>query len=221
KTSKYDIYAFGGCLINIITLENYVSLWSGLYKSANDVEKFLSAHISNPSVVQLIMDCRNDQPYLRPTATELLRVLETIDQASFQVTRKAPTYSKFVSRLPTNQKQGSESMSNISGFTGQSSIIYKYTPGKYLFQQLNLKSPCKWTEFIQAFETEFDLDADFDRVWLKDLVKPVANRVTAKAFDKYVFPHLESLEHGDNEEEWIDCWYDIMHDMILDHSIGN
>ncbi|KAJ3000043.1 hypothetical protein HDV02_000995 [Globomyces sp. JEL0801] len=217
KTSKYDIFAFGGCLINIVTLENYATLWSGLDKSSNEIKSFLSRHLQNASLVKLILACLDNQPTSRPTASEIVAVLETLDQASFQVSRNQPMVSKFISRLPTNKNESTSEM--FSMLSGNSSSIYKHTPGKYLFQELQLKSPCKWSDFIQAFETEFDVDADFDREKFKGLVKPVANRVTSKILDTHLFATMQSLENGEDEEEWTDYWFETMHDIILDCSI--
>ncbi|KAI8892886.1 kinase-like domain-containing protein [Globomyces pollinis-pini] len=72
KTSKYDIYAFGGCLINMIFLANYAAMWSGTKKTIEQKKSFLSSSIGNSDLLQLIVDCLQDSPSLRPAANNII-----------------------------------------------------------------------------------------------------------------------------------------------------
>ncbi|KAI8895759.1 hypothetical protein BC833DRAFT_600101 [Globomyces pollinis-pini] len=215
KTSKFDIYAFGGCLINIIMLENYVSMWSGMQRTSQGRRSFLSTHIKNNELLDLIMNCMDDNPESRPTASQLVTQLETFNQKDFTV--EFDLNSPNMSILPTMKQTipSSKLQSLISNSQTGSSNIYAQTAGSYLFAELKINSPAKWTDFAAAFEVEFDTDDQFDRELFKNLVKPSANRVTTKILNAQLFKDFNSLEVGQDEIAWIEDWYHVIQDIIV------
>ncbi|KAJ2992420.1 hypothetical protein HDV02_003072 [Globomyces sp. JEL0801] len=82
KTDKFDIYALGAIIINIITQTPLSTNWGDSitweYK-----QKFLNQYIRNPDLLRMVMFCIHDNPEERRTATELLVNLSHMMQIDF------------------------------------------------------------------------------------------------------------------------------------------
>ncbi|KAI8901958.1 hypothetical protein BC833DRAFT_575724 [Globomyces pollinis-pini] len=230
KTIKSDIYAFGMSLLNIITLEDYASLWHQFPKSRTEKETFLKRNISNEILSSLLLSCIDVSPDTRPTSDKVIEELDKLDQLTFgKLHLPHPTMSKFVSVLPAanhNYRPESVAFSNagVSEDEKSETVVsatvtseFKYTAGGYLMKTLQFKSHAKWNDFLAAFEKEFDTDAAFDTILFKSLIKPIANRVTVKSLDAYLFKEVDSLRH-DDEEVWINFFYEVIHNIILECS---
>ncbi|KAJ2998873.1 Interferon-induced, double-stranded RNA-activated protein kinase, partial [Globomyces sp. JEL0801] len=82
KTDKFDIYALGAIIINIITQTPLTNYW-GDTKTWEAKRSFLAQYIRNQDLLKMVMACIHDNPDERPTATEMLHQLSKLQQHDF------------------------------------------------------------------------------------------------------------------------------------------
>ncbi|KAI8900143.1 kinase-like domain-containing protein [Globomyces pollinis-pini] len=198
KTEKYDIYAFGNILINVLTKSN-VNVWWGFDKAWTEKEVYLRQYITNHTVLNIIMACIQDDPNLRLSSADLVMRLSACQQGDFEVVPIAIENSK----IPNSVMLQPPSPANAFA-SSNSSTPFKCTAGEFLFKQLELRSPISWNQFQESFKTKFvpDQAFDFDRLKLK--IKPVANQVTSKSISYNLFNDVSPLGYDEDEEAWIE-----------------
>ncbi|KAI8900144.1 kinase-like domain-containing protein [Globomyces pollinis-pini] len=210
KTEKYDIYAFGNILINVLTRSN-VNVWWGFDKSWSSKRDYLKKFVRNNVVVDLIMACIHDDPQSRPTATDLVLKLSSLEQRDFEPLQLMVENS----RLSHLGLQGTTSQFK-STF---SSSPYQMTAGEFLFKQLELKSPTPWNQFQQSFKNTLVPDSEFDFERLKKQIKPRANLVSSSSVSNTVFKTVSPLLDGDLEEVWIEDMLDEIDSLVKEFQI--
>ncbi|KAJ2991959.1 hypothetical protein HDV02_003372 [Globomyces sp. JEL0801] len=143
KATTHDIYAFGLCLVMIKTHFNYSPMWRTVGKKVAEKRIFLENIITNTVLLDLTVACLQDEPSLRPNASQIISKLLELDQSDFEVYRGSDrSNSRLMDREETNIP-----LPNISSHTN----IFSHTPGHYLFSELRLSNPSKWSDFIKAF----------------------------------------------------------------------
>ncbi|KAI8894355.1 hypothetical protein BC833DRAFT_624026 [Globomyces pollinis-pini] len=104
-----------------------------------------------------------------------------------------------------------------SGSTTASSL-YKYTPGSYLLSELNLPSAVRYDIFETEFKNAYGADDRFNSAAFKNMVKPTANKVTAKGLSLGLLKDLDALTHEADEESWIEEFHILLEDIL--HSVS-
>ncbi|KAJ2992483.1 hypothetical protein HDV02_003047 [Globomyces sp. JEL0801] len=196
KTDKFDIYALGAIIINIITQTPLTNYW-GDTKTWEAKRSFLAQYIRNQDLLKMVMACIHDNPDERPTATEMLHQLSKLQQHDFD-----PVVLRIEeSRIPA--------IKTASGSKNASSL-YKYTPGSYLLSELNLPSAVRYDIFETEFKNAYGADDRFNSNDFKNLVKPTANTVTAKGLSLGLLKDLDSLAHEADEEMSLNNFLDVI-----------
>ncbi|KAI8896986.1 kinase-like domain-containing protein [Globomyces pollinis-pini] len=222
RTSEYDIYAFGGTLINIVLLENYAALWSGVKKSLVQKRTFLEDSISDIQLLDLITSCLEDEPLKRPTAAEVVKALSVFDQSTFAVR----TFNDLVNQqsvLSKLTKPLQEFRSLISRSTlvqANHDEIVNYTGGTFLFTDLKLSQSCNWDTFYKSFKHSFELDNNFDEQRFKRRVNPISDIVNPTILNNGIFSNIRELLSDSSEDVkqiWIDDFMFVLDALIREH----
>ncbi|KAJ2988723.1 hypothetical protein HDV02_005443 [Globomyces sp. JEL0801] len=206
KTSKFDIYAFGCMLINVILLENYSFMWEGSRKTWDGKKAFLSKLIQNQALLDCILSCINDLPRLRPDATLIVQMLECLEQKDFEKSESSEKGHPSIIAFSTDTAQNASSKdSPTTEGSCMPSMLFANTPGNFLLSELGLKNPARWTIFTIAFKERFELNDSFDEVIFERQVQPKANTVTAHLLNNNLFNGFPSIQSGENEEVWVEA----------------
>ncbi|KAI8901789.1 kinase-like domain-containing protein [Globomyces pollinis-pini] len=213
--TSYDVYGFGGLLIHTILLENYPRMWNGLQKSYNEKREFLTKNIANQSLVQLIMQCLEEDPEARPIVSSILNSLYEFRQEDLEhkpIAKRFSSNSLSAKRISNLQKSFT--------LTRNKTASLNFTAGVYLLADLRLESPVRWEEFLKAFKQSYTTETNFNSQTLKEIIKPPANRVVTTLLDKTIFQHIEPLVGGMDEDAWILSVLEAIDELIVKCSVS-
>ncbi|KAI8894214.1 hypothetical protein BC833DRAFT_605726 [Globomyces pollinis-pini] len=210
KTSKFDIYAFGCLIINVVTLANYAFMWEGSDKSWESKKEFLLTNLANRQLVDICMACINDEARQRPTMTQVLDGITRLTQEDFK-TAERNVGNVSLMFAPNNTANNTANNTNTDKGRGRQdpmlpsimgSELFRDTPGDYLLKLLDLRSPCKWIVFITSFEDKYQLGENFNRKMFEEMCQPKGNILTAEGIGSRLFGDYPSLGMEDDEEVW-------------------
>ncbi|KAI8900930.1 kinase-like domain-containing protein [Globomyces pollinis-pini] len=201
KTCKYDIFAFGFTIINIITRTNFAFMWEGSGKTLEAKKKFLSQHIHNISLLELIMSCIDDNPTSRPSIKMIIKKLSVLKQEDFNIT----ILNQRDSFSTENRSLQSRTFAYNTNYLTNNSLsgLYKNSPGRYLLDSLSLKSPVDYQTFLTAFQSTYVKELEtFDEQKFRAKVKPINNQVTFNMINNHMLKDVPSLDFNEDEEVW-------------------
>ncbi|KAJ2988373.1 hypothetical protein HDV02_005630 [Globomyces sp. JEL0801] len=195
-------------------------MWSGVNKTIAQKREFLTNSIPNTQLIDLIISCMDDNPYIRPTAALIASALEGFNQLDFSSKKLPQNMNQSIlftaGALKPGEKRGASSLKYES-----TSDIYKYTAGKFVMVEIGLDQTTTWPEFLTAFCGSFGIEQGFNAALFKSKVNPVANRVTVNVLDKGVFKDVQPLlldSTDDMKQLWIEDLYTFIEDLKIELS---
>ncbi|KAI8892884.1 hypothetical protein BC833DRAFT_330787 [Globomyces pollinis-pini] len=187
---------------------NYSPMWRTVDKKVAEKRIFLENIITNTVLLDLTVACLQDEPSLRPNASQIISKLLELDQSDFEVYRGSDrSNSRLMDREETNIP-----LPNISSHT----YIFSHTPGHYLFSELRLSNPSKWSDFIKAFMKRYVKHQRFDQTQFKSLLKVVSVEINIVHLNN-LFRLNDALPVDANQtmvQDWIELLEEDIYDVI-------
>ncbi|KAJ2991958.1 hypothetical protein HDV02_003371 [Globomyces sp. JEL0801] len=191
-----DILGFGKCLLSIKASGTNNYAWNFIGTTTEQRRELLKKDVSNVELIELMLDCLQDDPSLRPTASNIVERLKKFKQSDFYVSKSENTT---VSRIfpfprsrPTTPVKSAKSPSKSYQFV-ESLVLQKRSPGKQLLKLLQLPKQTKWSDFIIAFRKVFQIRKDFNSTAFKKMFNLESDHISDIHLNKVLFKSMPPL----------------------------